>query len=453
MSSPLSYVVSLVARIRLAVALIALAFLASTSGKGQTDDAKSGGLAKLDSATGTLLRRAGANAEWKVVAKGAAIPEGELILALPGVQATVQSNNSAVRLTLFGNVPQISLTPALESAVTLQRTAGSDLDVFLDRGRILVTNIKQTGAANVRVRARKEIWDLVLTEPGTEAAVEFNARWPAGMPYKEQYEKDEEPKAEMIVMVIRGTVELKVEDENRTLRAPPGPAIFTWDSVLGLSRTPQPLEKLPPWAVAGAAKSEQAKAIQDALKSLLESLGKKPVKAALTEFMASADGESRKNTAEIIRQLAITGFGATDDIDSLWKALNSDKNLAQRLVAVETLRHFIGRKTGQDALLARLLVRSEKYTPEHASTVLHLLHSYGQKSIEDPLTYEVLIADLEHEKLPIRELAAWHLYRLAPAGREITFDPASTPEKRAEAAKKWKQLIPRGKLPPMPNRN
>src|SRR6516225_11900159 len=98
MSSPLSYVVSLVARLRLPSALIVLIVLAGVSGKGQTDDAKSGGLAKLDSATGTLLRRAGANAEWKVVAKGAAIPEGELILALPGVQATVQSNNGAVRL-------------------------------------------------------------------------------------------------------------------------------------------------------------------------------------------------------------------------------------------------------------------------------------------------------------------------------------------------------------------
>jgi len=449
----MSDVVSLATAVRFWVALIALALLAGQFGKGKADDAKSGGLAKLDSATGTLLKRAGADAEWKAVAKGAAIPEGELILALPGVQATVQSNNGAVRLTLFGNVPQISGTPALESAVTLQRTTGSDLDVFLDRGRIIIANIKQAGAARVRVRARKEIWDLVLTEPGAEAAVEFNARWPAGMPYKEQYDKDEEPKAEMIMLVIRGTVELRVEDENRTLRAPPGPAIFTWDSVFGAARTPQPLEKLPPWAVAGAAKSEQAKAVQSALKPLLESLGKQSVKSALTAFMASADDKSQKNTADIIRQLAITGFGATDDIAAMWKALDSDKNSAQRLVAVEALRQWIGRKAGQDAVLARMLVRAEKYTPEHASTVLQLLHSYGQKSIDDPITYEVLIADLEHDKLPIRELAAWHLYRLAPAGRGITYDPATAPEKRTEAAKRWKQLIPRGKLPPMPKPN
>jgi hypothetical protein len=433
----------------LVAAAIGFAVLIGAAAECRADDAKSG-LGKLESATGTLLRRATADADWKVVAKGDAVPEGELLLALPGVSAEIQSTNGAVRLTLFGNVPQISLTPALESAVTLQRTTDGDLDVFLDRGRIVVANTKVTGAARVRVRARKEVWDLVLTEPGTTATVEFNARWAAGMPYKEQYGKDEEPKAEMVLLVIRGTVELKVEDENRTLRAPPGPALFTWDSVFGPARSPQPLEKLPPWADPAGNKTEQAKAVQEAYKPLLKDLAAKPVKTVLTEFLASADNEGRKNAAELMRQLAVTGLGAIDDVEDLWKAFDSDKSRTQRLVAIESLRHWIGRKAGQDAELARLLVRTAKYTPEYAGTVLQLLHSFGQKGIEDPLTYEVLIADLDHDKLPIRELAAWHLYRLAPAGNAIAYDPASTAEKRAETVKKWKQLIPRGKLPPEP---
>jgi hypothetical protein len=453
MSSRMSFVVGRLARWQLMVGTVALAVLPSIPTRGLADDAKSGGLGKLGSATGTLLRRARPDAEWKVVAKGEAVPEGELLLALPGVSAVVQSNTGAVRLTLFGNVPQISLTPALESAATLQRTSSGDLDVFLDRGRILVANTKVAGAANVTVRARKDIkWELVLTEPGAQAAIEFNARWAPGMPYKEQYEKDEDPKAEMVLLVIKGTVELKVGDENITLRAPPGPALYTWDSALGPARTPQPLEKLPPWAEPGAAMTEQARAVQDTLKPLIQSLATKPVKATLTGTLAAADAEARKNTADLMRQLAVTSFGATDDVEDLWKALDSGKNETQRLVAVEALRHWIGRRAGQDAALARLLVRTEKYTPEHASTVLQLLHSYGQKGIEDPITYEVLIADLDHDKLPIRELAAWHLYRLAPAGREIAYDAASSPEKRAESIKKWKQLVPRGQLPPTPKR-
>jgi hypothetical protein len=452
MNSPMYFLMTRPGRLDIITAAIAIAVLTAGAAQSRADDAKSGGLAKLQSASGTLLRRATADADWKVVAKGDAVPEGELLLALPGVSAELQSNNGAVRLTLFGNVPQISLTPALESAVTLQRTTSADLDVTLDRGRIVVANSKVTGAASVRVRARKEVWDLVLTEPGTTATVEFNARWAAGMPYKEQYEKNEEPKAEMVLLVIRGTVELKVEDENRTLRAPPGPALFTWDSVFGPARTPQPLDKLPPWAEPAGNRTEQAKAVQEALKPLLKNLAAKPVKTVLTEFLASADSEGRKNASELMRQLAVTSLGAVDDLDDLWKALDSDKNRTQRLVAIETLRHWIGRRAGQDAELARLIIRSAKYTPEHAGTVLQLLHSYGQKGIEDPLTYEVLIADLDHDRLPIRELAAWHLYRLAPAGDAIAYDPSSPAEKRAEAVKKWKQLIPRGQLPPAPKR-
>jgi hypothetical protein len=256
----------------------------------------------------------------------------------------------------------------------------------------------------------------------------------------------------MILLVVKGTVELKVADEHQTLRAPPGPALFSWDSIFGLARTPQALEKLPPWAEPGAAKPEPAAAVDETLKILVRSLAEKSVKSALADFLASADKASGKNTAELIRQLAVASLGATDDVAGLWKALESNKHSNQRLVAIEALRHWIGRKAGQDAALARFLVREEKYSPEHATTVLHLLHSYGQKAIEDPLTYEVLIADLQHDKLPIRELAAWHLYRLASAGRDIPYDPAATKEKREETVKRWKQLVPRGELPPAPKR-
>jgi hypothetical protein len=414
------------------------------------DDAKAGGIGRLESATGTLLRREGADKEWKVVANGATVPGEELLLALPGVHAAIKSANGAVLLTLWGNLPQESPTPALESAVTLQRSSDSDLDLYLDRGRILVANTKEKGSANIRVRARKEIWDLVLGEPGSTAAIEFNARWMPGVPYREAYKEGEEPKAEMILLVLKGTAELKVEDEQRSLRAPPGPALFSWDSNAGLARSPLALEKLPPWAEPGAANDPPTAAVNEALKPLISSLANKPANAAIAEFRASAEKASGKEKAELIRQLAVTGFGAIDDLPDLFKALGSEKDALERVTAIETLRHWIGRKPRQDAALGKFLVGDQNYSQVHAATVLQLLHSYGQKDIEDPLTYEVLIADLQHEKLPIRELAAWHLYRLAPAGREIRYDAAAREGKREEAVKAWKQLIPAKKLPPAP---
>src|SRR5437660_1123608 len=222
---------------------IAVAVLAGSPVLRAQENAKPGGQGRLESETGMLLHRAGAEAEWKAVAKGAAVPAADVLLALPGVHAAVASNNGGVRLTFFGNVPQVSLTPALESAATLQRSTDSDLDVYLDRGRILVANTKTKGAATVRIRARKEIWDLTLREPGAEATMTSNARWAPGQPYRAQYAKGEEPRAEMVLLVTKGTVEVTVESEHRTLRAPPGPALFGWDSNFGLARTPQPLDK------------------------------------------------------------------------------------------------------------------------------------------------------------------------------------------------------------------
>ena len=63
-------------------------------------------------------------------------------------------------------------------------------------------------------------------------------------------------------------------------------------------------------------------------------------------------------------------------------------------------------------------------------------------------TYETLIAYLKHRKQAIRELAHWHLVRLAPVGRDIPFDAAATVAARAKSAEAWKKLIPDGELPP-----
>jgi hypothetical protein len=64
-----------------------------------------------------------------------------------------------------------------------------------------------------------------------------------------------------------------------------------------------------------------------------------------------------------------------------------------------------------------------------------------------PETYEVLIDYLTHEKIGIRNLAAWHLIRLVPEGKTIGFKPDGTPEENEKAIEAWKKLIPAGKVP------
>jgi hypothetical protein len=437
-------------RTRLFVSMFGIFVLVLASVAQAQDRKKGGGAGQLESATGTLLTRESAEKGWKAVPSGAAAPERDLLLALPAIHATIKSANGAVRLTLAGNVPQQSLTPALESAVSLRKSADFDLDLVLDRGRILLSNLKQKGAALVRVYTNKEAWEISLKEPGTEVALEMNSRWAPGVPHRAQYKDGAEPTAEAVLLVLKGAADVKLEGESHTMSAPPGPTMFHWDSVLGAARRAQPLPELPPWAKPGANKEPRAAAVAAAVKPLIASVAEKAPNAALKDLLTAADKESDKQKASLLRQLAVTGFGAVDDLANLIDASGNEKHPDERLVAIEALRHWIGRKAGQDGLLSRFLVRERGYSPEHATIVLQLLHSYGQKSIEDPLTYELLIAYLQHDKLPIRELAAWHLYRLAPAGRKIPYDPAGPAEKREATVKAWKQLIPKDQLPPPP---
>ena len=65
-----------------------------------------------------------------------------------------------------------------------------------------------------------------------------------------------------------------------------------------------------------------------------------------------------------------------------------------------------------------------------------------------PETYEVLIQCLRHSKLAVRELARWHLARLAPEGKDIHYDAGAPAEERARAYEQWQALIPAGQLPP-----
>jgi hypothetical protein len=88
-----------------------------------------------------------------------------------------------------------------------------------------------------------------------------------------------------------------------------------------------------------------------------------------------------------------------------------------------------------------------------AETVVDLLHSFGENDLARPETYETLIDYMEGDRILIRALANWHLMRLVPEGQEFKFNPAGDKKDRDEAVKKWRKLIPVGKLPPPPKKD
>src|SRR5262249_2830480 len=144
--------------------------------------------------------------------------------------------------------------------------------------------------------------------------------------------------------------------------------------------------------------------------------------------------------------LAVRSLAALDDIAPLLDALNDKDRGDLRAWAADSLRYWIGCSRDNDYRLFDAL--KDKYKPNEAENVGQLLHKYGGQDVLKPETYEKLIGLLNEPKLPIRDLAYWHLALLVPQGRKIAYSPVDPPDARARAQAEWRKLIPPGKLPP-----
>ncbi len=425
-----------VGRVGFLLGMVALWMAASPSGAQE----RRSPVGKCVTPVGSLLQRQASGKTWQALKPQDPVYSGDLLVALPG--AALDSKNGAVRLALLADLAQMSPYPVLESAVVLHENPDNpavDLEFTLDRGRVDVTNRKNSGAARVRFRFHHEHWELILTEPGTQVALELYGRWPRGVPFTTNPKPEDGPTLDLVLIVLKGQADLRAVGSQFALQAPPGPALFHWDSVSGADSAPRRLEKLPDWTEAKAT-TPRAKEIQAAVERLRQRMAEKPVESALTDLFYSSNS--------IDRQLVVYALGALDDLPHLVDALANTKHPDVREIAIVALRHWIGRGPGQDPRLYRLLLEDKKYTANQAAIVMQLLHSFGDAERQQRETYESLIAYLQHDQLAIRELARWHLARLAPAGKAISYDAAAAAPQRERAVKQWQKLLQEGKLPP-----
>jgi hypothetical protein len=438
-----------VCRASSALALASILWLASAYGppaalraadEDKADNADRTAAGKSVSPTATLLRRESPGKPWQVVAENEAVPSHDLVLGMLG--AVVESNNGAVGLRFVSDPSGTSPFPVIETVVQFHHTEGVDMDVTLDRGRVDLINRKQSGAAHARIHIRSDSWDLTLAEPGATIAVEVYGRWPRGVPFSKNPGPKDVPTASAVFLVLKGQVGFKHGSAEYTLHAPPGPALMEWDSVTGQDESPVRLEKLPPWAEPAAEETQVAIKKKELLERFRKARADKPVVEVLEGYLNSDDPSERR--------LAVYGLAALDELGRLGNALRETKHLDVWENGVVALRHWIGRKPGQDQILFKRLQEVSKYTPVQAETVMQLLHSYGENELAQPETYQTLIDYLEHDKLAIRGLAYWHLMRLVPAGKELGYSPLAPKEEREAAVQKWRKLLPPGKLPERP---
>jgi hypothetical protein len=394
------------------------------------------------SAAGTLLARNGEDQPWKPVAE---VMTRDHLLVLAGLKAVIEPSADTVRLTLWGNLPAQSPFPILESSAVLHDTKSFDLDLTLLSGRALLTNTKKSGAAKCWLRMPEEGWEVTLDEPGTTVALEQYGRWPRGVPFTKDPLSAARPVTVMTLQVIAGQAEVLSNGRLQRLTAPPGPAFLHWDSAGGADTGPQRRQKVPVWATENAPQPAELKPLGEVTTKYLELLKDKRPVEALQALLTAADTDKDAARAALMREFAVLGLAATGALPQLADAMAAAKDPELRETAIMAMRHWIGSAPGRDLQLYAMLIGHVMYPERHAETVLQLLHSPFDPS--DPVTYQTLIAYLQHDRLAIRELARWHLYRLAPQGAKIRYDANGSPEERAKAAQEWKLLIPDGELP------
>jgi hypothetical protein len=394
--------------------------------------AESPSLGTMVSPTASLIRREGKT--WKVVPEKGSLHAGELVIGAP---SAIIDTPGGIRLQLLAELDKRSPYPVIESGIKLNPTDKADASFTLDRGRVIVSNRKESGKATVEIRVHEHRWTLHLPA-GARAAMEVYGRLPAGSVFKPNAKDLEMPACDFILVVVHGEALLDADGNHFRLHAPPGKALIRWDNGTGWDDEPTRLEKVPAWGV--PIDLDTTPEIKQRMERLHKLLTEKPVETVIETFLHSDNPNERRtgiNSAAAIDRLDLIG-------DVLMKTQNQDvwDNTAL------ALRNWLGRGPGQDQRFYEFLVKERNCTPAHAEIILQLTRGFGDDDLACPDCYEMLIDYLKHEKQAIRGFAQWHLHRLVPAGRDIKFNPAGPPEEWEKAYKAWKKLIPDGKMPP-----
>jgi hypothetical protein len=387
---------------------------------------------------GALLMRAHSGG-WQSVASEADVPENRLMVALFG--AEFRSGNDAIEMRLLADVGQRGPFPVLEAAVRFHAPKTADLDATLERGVAVLSNKKSAGAAHVRLQVRDEVFEVTLTEPKARLGVEIYGRHVPG-PAQVSDAKLDDPVANVVFFALEGEIVIGTHKKATRLHAPPGNALFLWDSV---TREPEVrrFDKLPDFAKPMDDKERQQ---FDTICGLAKTWAAKPgeIAKSLEKAVRSAEAGQRK--------AAVAALGALDELPQLLQALNAKDHADARDMAVLVLRHWLGRAPGQSVRLYEYLTKTDGYNPTQAKNLLYLFNGIEDEKLKKAETYDVLIQALNHSKMPVRELARWHLVRLVPDGKSIAYDAAAAEGQRLQAIAQWRRLIPEGELPPPPKK-
>ncbi len=319
-------------------------------------------IARCLSPDGSLLASARPGQGWQTIADKEEVASRDLLLALPGMRAVVETQPRTVELTLWGHLPQWPGYSGLQSAVMLHDSRSFDLDFTLHRGRVVVTNRKDTGAARVWLRLDNAAYQLTLHEPGDAVCLALYGFWPRGVPFTPTPRSEDVPARSLTLMVLKGQVDVKAGGVQQLLSAPPGPAYYHWDLVEGSTEGPRRQDAIPEWANPAAQAPPAARTVVEVTEKYREQAKHKNPPLALGDLLAAAATEGDKERAAAMTEFAVFGMAAINQLDLVMAVLGDAKQPAARKTAVVSLRHWIGDAPGNDQKLYQFLVDRQDFS-------------------------------------------------------------------------------------------
>jgi pSer/pThr/pTyr-binding forkhead associated (FHA) protein len=391
-----------------------------------------------------LLARQGDAERWGRLRGDSKVFTGYQLLALPGYRTPLMLDSGA-KLMLWGNLPQFSsFPPVLESSVILfVPPKDFDLDFSLERGRVLLGNGKKSGECRIRLRFLREIWDITLPDEKSEVAVELWSVFPPDAP------ATADPSSIKPVVCVglfaNGSANVRAGAQNFNISKN---EMLTWTSAERRVSGPETLKALPDWWT--KTPDQKIPEIADAQLALGDyhvALGKS--NNTLIDDIVTRVREKRDDPG--LEATGILFLGAMDSLPLVIDGLERSDTVI-RGAAVTALRQWITRGPDyRQELIHALTDARSGYSPEKAQLILWLLQGVNEADAGRSETFQKLIGCLNHENLPIRDLAFRELKRLVPElTASIEYDPAAPEKQRQQAAEEWKKKLPPGKVPARP---
>ena len=314
----------------------------------------------------------------------------------------------------------------LEPETRMRRIArgeGMDFAIELNRGSVIFsTPESSTEPCTLQMLAGGRSWVITLEEPGTQFGVQYSPPVPQGPPASGAVRLHQGAMG-----VESGSVSIQSSIDEQPVKLDPSWGWVRWTrpgDPLVSSSTPNPRWMRPDEVL-----------VTSAAKKVAMDYGKefepgKTIPQSVAPVVA--------NRIATMSALATRTLSLIDEYRELVVALNSVHE-ESRKAAIEGLRTWLGRHGDAAEDLHDEVGRV--FPDESVAIVMRLLWGYHPTDATNPVISEELIRLLKHDDIAIRELAFYHVSRLA--NRTHDYRPLDPERQRNTAVGRWENHLNR----------